>query len=78
MDGVTDHATPGLQRGGNKASNHWLKTPVGVEAAAGETPGLTGEFIGETHRGLEHVQTHQPTRESAPEGPDLMGSEGSD
>ena len=35
-----------------------MKTPVGVEAAAGETPNLTGEFVGETHRGLEHAQAH--------------------
>ena len=35
-----------------------MKTPVGVEAAAEETPSLTGEFIGETHRGLERAQTH--------------------
>ena len=26
--------------------------------AAGETPSLTGEFVGETHRGLEHAQAH--------------------
>ena len=32
--------------------------PVGVGAAVGETPSLTGEFVGETHRGLEHAQTH--------------------
>ena len=25
---------------------------------AGETPSLTGEFIGEIHRILEHTQTH--------------------
>ena len=31
---------------------------MGAEAAGGETPSLTGEFIGETHRGLEHAQTH--------------------
>ena len=41
---------------------------MGVEAAAGETPSLTGEFVGETHRVLEHTQTHPP-RKSAPEGP---------
>ena len=45
---------------GNKASNHWSKTPVGDEVTAGETPSLTGEFAGETHRGLELTQTHQP------------------
>ena len=43
---------------GNKASNHSLKTPVGVEVAVGETPSLTGEFFGKTHRGLEHTQSH--------------------
>ena len=33
---------------------------MGVEAAVGETPRLTGEFIGETHRVLESTQTHTP------------------
>ena len=32
---------------------------MGVEAA-GETPSLTGEVVGETHRGLEWTQTHPP------------------
>ena len=27
---------------------------------AGETPSLTGEFIGETHRVPEHTQNHPP------------------
>ena len=31
---------------------------MGVEAAVGETPSLTGKFIGETHRVLERTQTH--------------------
>ena len=31
-----------------------------VEAAAGETPSLTGEFIGETHSVPERTQTHPP------------------
>ena len=31
---------------------------MGVEAAVGETPSLTGEFLGDTHRGLERAQTH--------------------
>ena len=44
---------------GNKASKHRLKTPVGVEAL-GETPSITGEFMGETHRVLECTQTHPP------------------
>ena len=26
----------------------------------GETPSLTGEFVGEAHRALEHTQTHPP------------------
>ena len=51
---------PGLQRGEIKPQNLWLKTPVGVEAAAGETPSLTGEFVGETHRVLERAQAHLP------------------
>ena len=40
---------PGFQRGEIKPQNLRLKKPVGVEAV-GETPSLTGEFIGETHR----------------------------
>ena len=34
-----------------------MKTPVGVEVAVGEMPSLTGEFVGETHRGLERTET---------------------
>ena len=60
---------PRVPAHGNKDSNLWLKILMGVEAAAGETPRLTGEFIRETHRGLEHAQAHPPTWESAPEGP---------
>ena len=48
-----------------------MKTPVGVEVAAGETPSLTGEFVGETHSVLERTQTHPPG-EAAPEGPNLI------
>ena len=33
---------------------------MGVEAAAEETPSLTGEFVGETHRGLECTQAYPP------------------
>ena len=43
---------------GNKASNPRLKTPVGVEEPAEKTPSLTGEFVEETHRGLECPQAH--------------------
>ena len=32
---------------------------MGAEAV-GEIPSLTGEFIGETHRVLEHTQNHPP------------------
>ena len=32
---------------------------MGVEAT-GKTPSLMGEFTGETHRVLEHTQTHPP------------------
>ena len=45
-----------------------MKTPMGVEAAAGETLSLTGEFLGETHRGLELTQTH-PLRNQHQKGP---------
>ena len=41
---------------------------MGVEAVAGETPSLTGEFIGETHRGLERAQAH-PLRNQHQRGP---------
>ena len=30
------------------------------QPAAGETPSLTGEFVGETHRVLEGTRTHRP------------------
>ena len=45
---------------------------MGVGAAVGETPSLTGEVVGETHRGLERAQAHPPTWEPAPEGPNLI------
>ena len=61
-------AQPRVPGWGNKVSNYWLKSPVGVEVAAGETPSLTGEFLGETHRGLECTQTH-PLRKQHQKGP---------
>ena len=68
---------PRVPAWGNQASNHWLKTPVGVEAAAGDTPSLTGEFVGETQG--PRTYTNPSTQEAAPEGPDLtVGSRGSD
>ena len=30
---------------------------------AGETPSLTGEFVGQTHRDLVHTQTHPPVNQ---------------
>ena len=51
---------PGFQHGEIEPQNLRLKTHVGVEAAAGETPSLTGEFTGETHKVLEHAQAHLP------------------
>ena len=45
-----------------------MKTPVEVEAAARETPSLTGEFVGETHRDLEHAQAY-PLRNQHRRGP---------
>ena len=48
---------PRVPARGNKASNLWLKTPVGVEAA-GETPSLTGEFVGESYMVLVCTQNH--------------------
>ena len=35
---------------------------MGIEVA-GETPSLTGEFIGETHSVLEHTQTQPPVNQ---------------
>ena len=32
--------------------------PLGVGVAAGETPSLTGEVVGERHRGLECAQAY--------------------
>ena len=59
----------------DRASGLRLKTPRAVGAAAGETPSLMGEVIGETHRGLECAQAHF-TREPAPEGPSLIVGSG--
>ena len=46
----------------NKASNQ-IENPLEVEAAAGETPSLTGELVGETHRVPEHTQAHAPRKQ---------------
>ena len=44
-------------------------------AAAGETPSLTGEFAGEIHRVLEHIQTHPPGNQHQKD-PICLGVEG--
>ena len=44
---------------------------MGVGAAAGETPSLTGEIVGETHRGLECAQAH-PLGNQHQRGPILL------
>ena len=44
---------PGFQHRELKTQNHRLwKRSVGI-VAVGETPSLTGEFVGETHRVLK-------------------------
>ena len=53
---------PGFQHGKIKPQNLWLKKLEGV-VTAGETPSLTEEFIGETHRVLERTQNHPPTNQ---------------
>ena len=52
-------SNPGLQLQERKPQTSDWKHLWGVEeAAAGETPSLTGEVVGETHRGLECAQAH--------------------
>ena len=48
--------------------------PVGVGAAAGETPSLTGGVVGETHGGLECAGAHPLG--PVPEGPGLIVGNG--
>ena len=45
-----------------------MKMPVEVGAATRETPSLTGEVVGETHRGLGHTQA-QPLGDQHQRGP---------
>ena len=58
--GVKPTPQPQAPAQGNNASNLGLKAPLGV-GAAGETPSLTGEVVGETHRVLECAQAHSGT-----------------
>ena len=69
--GLRQTHDPGLQRREIEPQNLRLKTPVGVEAV-GETPSLTGELVGETHRVLECTQTHTPENQNQ-EGPICLG-----
>ena len=48
---------------------------MGVGAAAGETPSLTGEVVGETHRGLERAQA-RPLGNQHQKGPVWLWVEG--
>ena len=68
---------PGFQYEEIKPQNLWLKKPVGVEMV-GETPSLTGEFVGETRRDPQSPRTYTklPTWKSAPEGPNLFVGSG--
>ena len=59
---------------GNKASKPVTEKTVGVEVG-GETPSLTGEFLGETHRVLEYTQAHPPGNQHQ-EGPVCLWVEG--
>ena len=47
-------------------------------ALVGETPSLTGEFVGETHRVLECTQTHPPRNQHLKRHNLLVGSRGAD
>ena len=44
---------------------------MGVEVAAGETPSLTAQFVGETHRDLEYAQAHAHGNQHQ-RGPNLL------
>ena len=58
----TDRTTQSSGARGAGSLKPLIENPLGVEAAAGETLSLTGEFVGETHRGLEHAQAHPPRK----------------
>ena len=60
---------PGFQHGEIKPQNPRLKNPMMVKEA-GETPSLTGKFIGDPPG--PRMYTKPPTQELAPEGPDLL------
>ena len=51
---------PSVPAQGKKPQSLLLKMHVQGEAAAGETPSFTGEFVGETHRVLECTEADPP------------------
>ena len=57
--GVRPH-NPRFQHREIKPQKPLTENTCGVEAAVGETPILTGEFIDETHWVLECTQNHPP------------------
>ena len=68
---------PGFQRREIKPQNLWLQKPMGV-VEVGETPSLTRELVGETHRILEHTLAHSPGNQNLKGHNPLVGNEGSD
>ena len=76
--GARQTAQPRVPGLGNIASKPLTEKPVGVDAA-GETPRLTGEVVGETHSILECKQNHSPGNQHHNDQPSLLvGSGGSD
>ena len=67
----------GLVEQETKDSKPLAVKPVGV-AKVGETPSFTGEYAGEVHRILEHIQTHPLGNQHLKGHNPLVGSEGSD
>ena len=56
--GVRQTTQPRAPAQGNKASKPLTENPCGGWGSSGRNSQLTGEFIGETYRGLECTQTH--------------------
>ena len=57
--GARQTTQPRFPGQGNKASKPLIEKTCGG-LWWGEAPSLTGEFVGDTHRVLEHTQTHSP------------------
>ena len=54
----SETAQPRVPARGNKVSKRLTENTLTVEAAVGENTASQEEFVGETHRVLEHTQTH--------------------